>query len=110
MAVFFSLFGIGLDLVGALFLVGGDLREGGGWIRYWTQTGSEIEREQTRKRLRNQPFWRRLPLVLAEVFGPRDYIAAMDQRPVAVWLPARFWGATFLVLGFAGQGLGVLLN
>lgn len=102
--MYFSIFGLLLDIFGAYLLIKGELVGGAAQVNYWT---SGDRRDNYLERLKRFPSWKRWMLAAAGRFGSKEH---MGQDWVEDSLPVKLWGLAFLILGFVFQGLGVIFQ
>lgn len=102
--MYFSIFGLVLDIVGAYLLIKGELVGGAALVNYWA---SGEMRHNYMERLQRFLFWKRWMLAVAGRFGSKE---RMREDWVEESLPVKLWGLAFLILGFVFQGLGALFH
>lgn len=97
-----SLLGLGIDILGAILLIIGEIKGSAALVNYW---GTGEQSENYRQQIGRLVFWKRWPLQLAVRFGAKEHMGAdsiEDSFPVTAW------GLFLLIVGFLFQALGTI--
>src|SRR2546426_11107915 len=100
-----TLLGLFFDIAGAMLLVWGEIKGTMAFLRYST-TGDGSTLFDSRLKLLK--WWRRWALRVGRRFGSQNPYDMEDS--VFESFPLTFWGIAFLVLGFALQAIGSLMQ
>ena len=98
--------GLVLDIVGAFFLIWGEVRQTAAFLKYQGKGEGQIWFDSQVKKL---TWWKQWPLKVARAWGSTNP-ADMGQESLFDSFPLKAWGIALLIIGFLLQALASLIR
>ena len=98
--------GLVLDIVGAFFLMWGELHQNAAFLKYQGKGDGQTWFDNQVKEL---IWWKQWPLKLARACGSTNS-ADMGQESISDSFPLKAWGIALLIVGFLLQVLASLIR